>query len=138
MTAVFADTNVVVYAYANDTLKSPIAEAILKASPVVSTQVVSEFLNVARVKMGLDRATRHAVARDLLRSCVVVAVDARVLAEAMMLEEKHQISYWDALIVAAALMAGCGTLYSEDFQNGQIFEDLLTVKNPFVAPAPAT
>jgi predicted nucleic acid-binding protein len=41
------------------------------------------------------------------------------------------VSYWDALILAAALAAGCDTLYSEDMQDGQIFEGRLTVKNPF-------
>jgi predicted nucleic acid-binding protein len=41
---------------------------------------------------------------------------------------------WDALIIAAALATGCDTLYSEDLQNGQIFEERLTVKNPFAGP----
>jgi predicted nucleic acid-binding protein len=71
MTAVFADTNIVVYAYANELRKSPVAEAIVQAAPVISTQVVSEFLNVARVKMGLDLTTRHKVAQNLLHGCTV-------------------------------------------------------------------
>ena len=67
MTAVFADTNIVVYAYAKDPQKSPVAEAILVAAPAISTQVVGEFLNIARTKMGLDLATRHRVAQYGLR-----------------------------------------------------------------------
>ena len=43
-----------------------------------------------------------------------------------------QLSHWDSLIVAAALAAGCDTLYSEDMQDGQVFEGRLTLKNPFV------
>jgi predicted nucleic acid-binding protein len=132
MTAVFADTNIVVYAYAKDPQKSPIAEAILMAAPVISTQVVSEFLNIARTKMGLDLATRHKVARDLLYSCAIVPLDAQTVAQAMTIEAKYQVSYWDALVVAAALAAGCETLYTEDLQNRQVFESLLVVKNPFV------
>ncbi len=133
MTAVFADTNIVVYAYANDPLKSSVAEAIVSAIPVLSTQIINEFLNVARVKMNLDLPTRHKVAQNLLHGCTVVSLDVQVVAQAMALEAKYQVSYWDALVISAALAAGCDTLYSEDMQNGQIFENCLTVRNPFVA-----
>lgn len=137
MTAVFADTNIVVYAYAKDPQKSPVAEAILVAAPVISTQIVSEFLSIARTKMRLDLATRHKVAQDLLYSCAVTPLDAQVVVRAMAIEAKYQVSYWDALAVAAALAAGCDTLYTEDLQNGQVFEGRLAVKNPFVTkPAP--
>ena len=44
-----------------------------------------------------------------------------------------QISYWDALIVAAALLSGCDTLYTEDLEQGRTFDGQLTVVNPFVA-----
>ena len=92
MTAVFADTNIVVYAYAKDPQKSPVAEAILVAAPFISTQIVSEFLNIARTEMGLDPATRHKVARDLLYSCTVVPLDAQIVAQAMAMEAKYQVS----------------------------------------------
>ena len=51
---VFADTNVVVYAFAKDNAKIAIAEGILKNQPTISGQVLSEFLSVCRVKLGLD------------------------------------------------------------------------------------
>ena len=133
MTAIFADTNIVVYAYADDPTKSAVAEVIIRDAPVISTQIVNEFLSVARVKLGLDLATRHKVAQDLLHGCTVVSVDAPVVARAMEIESKYQISYWDALVVAAALAADCTTLCSEDMQAGQIFENRLTVRNPFLS-----
>lgn len=132
MTAVFVDTNIVVYAYANDPLKSSVAEAIVSATPVLSTQVINEFLNVARIKMRLDLATRHKIAHNLLHGCTVVSLDVQVVAHAMAVEATYQVSYWDALVISAALAAGCDTLYSEDMQNGQVFENCLTVRNPFV------
>lgn len=133
-TVVFADTNIVVYAYGADPAKVTVAEAIVQASPVISTQVINEFHNVARRKLGLDMATRHRVATDLLQSCRVIAVDQAIVAAAMQIEARYQLSYWDSLIISAALAAGCETLYSEDLQDGQVFEGRLTVKNPFVAP----
>lgn len=130
---VFADTNIVVYAYGVDPTKVAKAKAILNDTPVISTQVINEFHNVARRKLGLDIATRHRIATDLLQSCRIVAVDQAIVAAAMQVEARYQVSYWDALIIAAALAAGCSTLYSEDMQDGQVFEGRLTVKNPFLA-----
>lgn len=135
MTAVFADTNIVVYAYADEPLKSSVAEAIVRATPVLSTQVISEFLNVARIKMGLDLPTRHQIAENLLHACTVVSLDVQVVAQAMAVEATYQVSYWDALVISAALAGGCDTLYSEDMQDGQVFENRLTVKNAFVTQA---
>lgn len=129
---VFADTNIVVYAYGVDAAKLASAKAIVSASPVISTQVINEFHNVARRKLRLDMVTRHRIATDLLQSCRVVALDQAIAGAAMQVEARYQVSYWDALIIAAALATSCNTLYSEDLQDGQLFEGRLTVKNPFV------
>jgi len=64
--------------------------------------------------------------------CDVIAVDQHTVREAIALALRYQISHWDALILAAALEAGCDVLYSEDFQDGQVFNDRITVRNPFV------
>lgn len=128
MTVVFADTNIVVYAYGADPIKIVPAKNILNASPVISTQVINEFHNVARRKLGLDMGTRHRVATDLLQSCRVIAIDQTIVVAAMQIEARYQVSYWDALIITAALVAGCDTLYSEDLQNGQVFESRLKTR----------
>lgn len=129
----FADTNVVVYAFAKDDAKIAVAEGILEKQPTISVQVISEFLNVSRVKLGMDIATRHNLARELIAGCNVVALEPRVVEKAMEVEAQGQISYWDALIVAAALLSGCDTLYTEDLEHGRTFDGQLTVVNPFVA-----
>ena len=86
---------------------------------------------MCRVKLGLEIQVRHRLAQELLAGCNVVAIDARVVAKAMEIEREARIAYWDALIVVAALLAGCDTLYSEDFQHGYVFKNQLTVVNPF-------
>jgi predicted nucleic acid-binding protein len=129
----FADTNVVVYAFAKDEAKISIAEGILEKQPTISVQVISEFLNVCRTKLGMDLPTRHKLAEELIAGCNVVSLDPRVVEKAMEIEAQTQISYWDALIVAAALLSGCDTLYTEDLENGRTFEGQLTVVNPFAA-----
>lgn len=80
---VFADTNVVVYAFGRDESKVATAEEILAAQPTISVQVVNEFLGVCRVKLGFDIELRHRLARELLEGCHVVAIDSRVVGKAM-------------------------------------------------------
>ena len=127
----FADTNVAIYAVDADVAKRAIALAVLAARPVISTQVVNEYLSVLLTKRKLARAEINELARALMAACDVAAITPDMTELAMLIGERHQSSHWDSLIVAAALVTGCDTLYSEDLQDGQVFEGRLTVKNPF-------
>jgi predicted nucleic acid-binding protein len=61
----------------------------------------------------------------------VVPVDELTIRKAIQLANRYQLSHWDSLIIAAALLAGCKQLYSQDFQHGQVFDEQLLVVNPF-------
>lgn len=126
----FADTNIAIYAEGSDTQKAQRATAILESAPVISTQVVNETVSALTRKYGFKLAEAHDVAASLLELCEVVPVTADTI-EAMRLAARYQLSHWDSLIVAAALLAGCETLYSEDLQHEQVFEQRLTVVNSF-------
>lgn len=127
----FADTNVAIYAVDVDVAKREKALAVLAARPVISTQVVNEYLNVLLAKRKLARADANELARALMATSDVAAVTPDITELAMHIGERYQINHWDSLIVAAALATGCDVLYSEDLQDGQVFEGRLTVKNPF-------
>lgn len=129
----FADTNIVIYAESSHARKSPVAVAILESGPVISTQVVNETLSVLTRKHGFALADANQVALSLLDLCEVVAVDAQTVREAIRLGDRYQLSIWDSVIVAAALLTGCDTQYSEDLQHGQVFEGRLKVVDPFRA-----
>lgn len=95
----------------------------------VSFQVLSEFyVNATRLRPTARDAARAEV-RDLLSWNPVVA-DAGLLEQGWKLQDRYRLSYWDALIVAAAKAACCGHLLSEDFQRGQKL-DGIEVVNPF-------
>lgn len=134
---VFLDTNVVVYAFGNQPDKIAIAERLLTAMPTISAQVVNEFISVCRVKLKLDLATTQALAEELMRGCRVLAIDTGVIRQAMQLARRFQFSHWDSLIVAAALQAGCDTLYSEDMQHGLVIDNRLKICNPFISDQPS-
>jgi predicted nucleic acid-binding protein len=127
----FADTNIAIYALDADSHRRAQAFALMQRRPVISTQVVNEFLNVLTGKQRVPRDVANRYARILLRRCEVVAVTPQVVELAIQIGERYQRSHWDALIIAAALATGCDTLYSEYLQDGQVFEQRLTVKNPF-------
>jgi predicted nucleic acid-binding protein len=134
MTAkVFADTNIAIYAEGSDARKAQRATAILESTPVVSTQVVNETISALTRKYGFTLTEAHEVASGLLDLCEVVPVTVDTIREAIRLAARYQLSHWDSLIVAAALLSDCETLYSEDLQHQQLFEGRLRVVNPFVA-----
>lgn len=128
----FADTNIPLYALDTDPAKRTKALALMRDNPVVSVQVVNEFISVATGKMRMEKSAAHRLARVMLRRCEVVAMDAVMISEAIALGGSYGFSHWDSLIVAAALRAGCDSLYSEDMQHGLVVEKRLTIVNPFV------
>jgi predicted nucleic acid-binding protein len=126
----FIDTNVAVYLLGDEVDKAARAEQLLTTRPCVSTQVLNEFISVCTRKMGLSRIAAHENARALMSNCNVVPVTATTVERAMRLGERHGFSHWDALIVAAAQLAECDVIYTEDMQDG-LRLDGLSICNPF-------
>jgi predicted nucleic acid-binding protein len=127
----FFDTNVLIYTVAeNDrTLR---AERLLMSGGVVGVQVLNEFVSVARRKMHMpwaDVIEALDAIRVLCPSPVPVTIHTHETA--LMVAQQHGFEIYDALVVAAALEAGCSTLYSEDLQDGQVIDRKLTLRNPF-------
>jgi predicted nucleic acid-binding protein len=131
----FLDTNVVIHALTDvDAHKQAVAQRLLAergaARPSLSTQVLVETFNVLTRKLrwaGDDALAAVA----LLKQLRVVAPTPETTLEALTLAVEHRLSCWDALIVQAALQAGCDVLCSEDLQAGRRFGGL-EVLNPFV------
>lgn len=132
MTEPFLDTNVILYAFGDDD-RAAIVREMIGIGFHASTQNLNEFLSVARRKLKfsweeIDVSIQHL--STLMRSITPVTVALN--ADARHLAERYNFALYDALIVAAALHAGCDTLYSEDMQDGLVVEKRLTIRNPFV------
>jgi predicted nucleic acid-binding protein len=128
----FFDTNVLIYTLALDDPRSAKAEELLAPGGMFSVQVLNEFVSVARRKllMSWPEVTEALDAfRVLCPSPLPITVRLDELA--LKIAEKHGYGIYDALVIAAALEAGCATLYSEDFQDGQTIDGKLTIRNPF-------
>ncbi|MCA1529683.1 PIN domain-containing protein [Bradyrhizobium yuanmingense] len=134
MTA-FIDTNILVYAQQSGP-KATISRDLIARGGSISVQVLNELINVLRKKD--NRSWRDI---ELVLDDVDAALDpalpltAATTRAALALARDHGFSYYDALIIAAAIEAGCDVLYSEDLQHGRSIGGL-TIVNPFLGMAP--
>ena len=133
----FVDTNILIYAEDRDAKgKHDVARSLImdlwgSREGVVSVQVLQEFyVNVTKkLKKPLTVAKAKGIIEEYL-TWTVVDNTGRMVLDAIDLQRKAQLSFWDSLIVQAAIQAGCDRLYSEDMNAGQRFGPV-TVVNPF-------
>lgn len=135
----FLDTNVFVCALTTSNPSKQVAAgrlvklAIESGKGIISFQVVQEFFNVAfrRFTPAMTPVEADQYLSVTFRPLLTVHSSLSLYGEALQLFGKNSISWYDALIVAAAIEGQCGILYSEDFQHGQKFLGLRVV-NPFL------
>ena len=127
---VFFDTNVLLYLLSGDPAKAGRAEALLAEGGTISVQVLNEFASVCRRKLGLELDEVREVVETFRAVCEVVPVDLPLHEDGVAIAYRHNISVYDGLIVAAALRAGCRTLFTEDLNHGQRVDGLVIV-DPF-------
>jgi predicted nucleic acid-binding protein len=127
----FFDTNIVIYAFTSGDPRCVVGESLLAEGGLIGVQVLNEFTSVARRKLGWSWQQIEAalaVIDELFGPARLLT--AAVHANAVVLARDNELSFYDALIVAAALDAGCQSLLTEDMQHGQKF-GALTIENPF-------
>ena len=127
----FVDTNLVVYAFET----GPKAEEALArlGGSTISVQVLNEFANVCLRKLAYDRFTIDlliAEIRSHVASIEPVTEQTHDLAREIVF--RHKLGLYDSALLASALLADCGTFYSEDMHHGLVIEGRLTICNPFV------
>lgn len=139
MSGEFIDSNVFVYLFdETDDRKREAAERIVDSAlqthnASISFQVVQETLNVLTRNLPTPMSVEGA--KDFLRQVLVplwrVSPSPALYDRALDLQSRYRYSFYDSLIIAAALDAGCTQLFSEDLQDGQRIEGL-TIRNPFL------
>lgn len=135
----FLDTNILVYSFDRSARakalrsNSLIEEALQMGRGIISFQVIQEFLNVATKKFNIP--LKPFEAREYLQKVLkpLCAVQSSILlySTALTIREEHGYSFYDSLIVASAVHAGCDTLYSEDLSHQQVVREVKII-NPFI------
>jgi len=139
---VFVDTNVLVYAHDADAgekhslAKELVAHLWEARTGILSTQVLQEF--IVAVTRKVPSPVSIAQARRAVRNYFawqLVVNDSKIILQATEIQEVHQLSFWDALIVSAAFAGSASVIATEDLNHGQRIEGIL-VRNPFVKDLP--
>lgn len=133
---IFVDTNIWLYSLiqtSEEDARHKIAAAFLDKveCPVISTQVIREATHNLIKKARMPEDAIRMLISSWYQDCVVQESSEAQFLLASRLRGLYSLSYWDSLIVAAALDANCATLYSEDMQHGQIIDGKMTILNPF-------
>jgi len=130
---VFLDTNVFVYTQSKgEQDKRNIAlNAIEKYDCYTSTQVFNEISNVMIKKLKMPISEVKQVIAAINDRCAVSIITHETVQKALDLKEVYAYSYYDSLILAAAMLSGCDYIFSEDLQDGQIIENKIEIVNIF-------
>lgn len=127
----FFDTNVVLYLLSADPAKAERAEELVAEGGLISVQVLNEVTAVTRRKLGMSWREVRDVLAQLRAACSVAPLTVETHERGLLVAERFRLSVYDGMIVAAALLAGCSILYTEDLQDGQVIDGHLTLRNPF-------
>ena len=133
----FIDSNILVYLFDESDLdKYHQAESLVNGlvedvTGCISYQVVQETLNVLIGKLEIDRHRLDEFMTDIVAPLWEIYPTPELYLRALDLRERYGFSFYDSLIIAAALEAGCTRLYTEDMQHGQQIQGL-AIENPFL------
>ena len=126
------DTNIAIYAL-SESSKCDIALLLLETGPSVSVQLFNEFINVNLRKRRLpwpEIDESLAIINSLVSS--VRPIDIELHRRGRQVSKRYKLGIYDSMMIAAALLDDCETLYSEDMQHGLVIDERLTVINPFL------
>ena len=127
------DTNILVYCHSySEPQKREIAIGLFAFYPIVSTQVLSEYLNVVRRKLNLPKEEIMDVCLQNIELCILHPVSITTLKHARHLIDCYDFQLFDSIVVASALEANCHILYSEDLHHRLVIEKRMEIINPFI------
>lgn len=127
----FVDSNVLLYLISDDERKARRAEAFLKSGAKISVQVLNEVANVARRKKKITWPVLHEFVASLRDAFEVLPITIETHELGLRLAQRYQLTTYDAVIAAAALLSGCDVLWTEDMHHGLHIANRLLVTNPF-------
>jgi predicted nucleic acid-binding protein len=132
---IFLDSNVVIYTYCNNSAdkQQKSRQLFAEKTVAISTQVLQETANTLHRKFKADFHTIQSLLEECVRNVTGLHVNTHeTVLKACSVAEVYRFSFYDSLIIASALEAGCQILYSEDMQHNQLIEGKLRIINPFL------
>ena len=131
---IFVDSNIWIYLFTSDDVaknelaRNFIADSTAKGNIFVITyQVINEVCAVLKRKKKFNEGEIQFIIDTMLELCVMQDFSREILIKASILRDKMLVSYWDSIIITAAIESGCKLLTSEDLQNGQKIQGIVVV-----------
>ena len=131
---IFIDSNIMIYAYSGtEKNKQQISRKLIKENhTVISTQVLQEIANTLSRKFKIAYSSIEQILHECILDNDILHLNRQdTIFKACNIARQYQFSFYDSLIIAAALETDCRYLYSEDLQHKQIIEGSLTIINPY-------
>ena len=129
----FFDTNVILYLFSADLTKADRAQELVASGGQVSVQVLNELASVMRRKLNFSWREVIDITTQVRIMCPVTPLTVETHVRGLQTAERYGMSVYDGMIVASAVLSGCATLFTEDMQDGQVIDDQVTLRNPFVS-----
>jgi predicted nucleic acid-binding protein len=127
---VFFDTNILIYLASGEPARFSTSDRLVRAGGVISVQVLNEIARVTSRKLNFNWVEVSEFLASIKAKCDIVPLRVATHELGVSYAERYKLGVYDAMIVAAAVLAGCTTLYSEAMHDG-LLVDGLTVRNPF-------
>ena len=131
---IFLDSNILIYCYTNsDSKKQHIArELAAKSNTCISSQVLNETTNVLNKKYGISWASLENLITDFENNFHIHPLTANEVRKSCRIADRYKFSFYDSMIISAAIECNCSVLYSEDLHNSQMIGKNLKIVNPFL------
>jgi predicted nucleic acid-binding protein len=130
---IFFDTNILVYAHTDvDIYKQQISQKLISESQsVISTQVLQELSNTLRRKFKQQWDSITNIIESAVLNNKIHNNDSQTILLGCEIANRYNYSFYDSMIISAAISSNCAILFSEDLQDGQMIYDKLKIMNPF-------
>jgi predicted nucleic acid-binding protein len=131
---IFLDSNVLIYSYSSTEVKKQMAARALISDneSFISTQVLQELCNILLKKFGYDHHEARVAIEENCNNNLLFTNRRETVLQACEIAIRYKFSFYDSLIVSAALQCECEILFTEDMQDGQVIDGQLLIKNPFL------
>lgn len=127
------DSNILIYAFArNDDFRKDIAKDIIAKCNIISIQALNETSYILLKKYNFPKEQLEQVILFLKEQFIISNLTAYILDQTIVLTKKYNFSFWDSMMIAAALENRCSVIYSEDLSHNQLIENRLRIENPFI------
>jgi predicted nucleic acid-binding protein len=127
------DSNILIYAFAsNDDFRKDIAKELITKCNIISLQAINETAWVLLKKYNFPKEQLEQVLQFLKEQFIISSLTPNILDQTLALCKKYNFSFWDSMMIAAALDNHCSIIYTEDLNHNQLIENRLRIINPFI------